>query len=130
MTMPHITPINPELLTDSDVEYANFSCCGDEDLVLLRCPACGHLSVQCYECETWYVDLADTGRIESAYLSDDERLACSQCAVPFEDACHLMEGVVDKYLPTAAQVIAAGYGRHLARHLREQHGVVPPAPDA
>lgn len=125
--MSHIKPRNPTLLTDSDVDYANFSCCGDEDLVFLRCPACGHISVQCYECETWYVDLADTGRMESAYLSgDDERLACPQCSVPFEDFCYLMEGIVDKYLPTAAQVIAAGYGRHLARHVQEQHGVLLP----
>lgn len=129
--MSHIKSRNPALLTDSDVEYANFSCCGDEDLVFLRCPACGHISVQCYECETWYVDLADTSRMESSFLSGgDERLACSSCGVPFEDFCYLMEGVVDKYLPTATQVIAAGHGRHLARHLREQHGVVPPASDA
>lgn len=129
--MSHIKSRNPALLTDSDVEYANFSCCGDEDLVFLRCPACGHISVQCYECETWYVDLADTSRMESSFLSGgDERLACSSCGVPFEDFCYLMEGVVDKYLPTAGQVIAAGHGRHLARHLREQHGVVPPTPDA
>ena len=128
--MSHIKSRNPALLTDSDVDYANFSCCGDEDLVFLRCPACGHLSVQCYECETWYVDLADTSRMESSFLSGgDERLACSSCGVPFEDFCYLMEGVVDKYLPTAGQVIDAGYGRHLARHLREQHGVVltPPS---
>lgn len=46
---------------------------------------------------------------------DIERLVCSSCGVPFEDFCYLMEGVVDKYL---------------ARHLREQHGVVPPARDA
>lgn len=127
--MAHIKPCNPALLTDSDVEYANFSCCGDEDLVFLRCPACGHISVQCYECETWYVDLADTSRMESSYLSGgDERLTCSSCGVPFEDVCYLMEKVVDKYLPTAAQVIDAGHGGHLARHLREQHGVLlPPA---
>lgn len=128
--MSDIKPRNPALLTDSDVEYANFSCCGDEDLVFLRCPACGHISVQCYECETWYVDLADTGRVESSFLSDgDERLACSSCGVPFEDFCYLMEGVVDKYLATVVQVIDAGHGRHLARHLRERHGVVltPPS---
>ena len=129
--MGDIKPRNAALLTDDDVEYANFSCCGDEDLVFLRCPACGHISVQCYECETWYVDLADTSRMESSFLSDgDERLACSNCGVPFEDFCYLMEGVVDKYLATAAQVIAAGHGRHLARHLRERHGLLPPAPDA
>ena len=128
--MSDIKPRNPTLLTDGDVEYTHFHCCGDEDLVFLRCPACGHISVQCYECETWYVDLANTSRMESSFLSGgDERLACSSCGVPFEDFCYLMEGVVDKYLPTAAQVIAAGHGRHLVRHLREQRGVVltPPS---
>ena len=59
--------------------------------------------------------------MESSFLSGgDERLACSSCGLPFEDACHLMDEVVDKYLPTAEQVIAAGHGRHLARHLRER----------
>lgn len=129
--MSDITPNNAALLTDGDVEYTHFHCCGDEDLVFLRCPACGHISVQCYECETWYVDLADTSRRARSYLlSEDERLECTHCRQPFEDACHLMDEVVDKYLPTAEQVIDAGHGRHLARHLREQHGLIPPGPDA
>ena len=60
--------------------------------------------------------------MENSFLSGgDERLACPSCGVPFEDFCYLMEGVVDKYLATA---------RQLARHLREQHGLLPPAPDA
>ena len=63
--------------------------------------------------------------MESSFLSGgDEWLACSSCGVPFEDFCYLMEGVVDKYLATVVQVIDAGHGRHLAHHLREQHGAV------
>lgn len=31
-----IKPTNPTLLTDLDVEYSYFDCCGDEDLVFLR----------------------------------------------------------------------------------------------
>jgi hypothetical protein len=118
---------NPALLTDKDVEYAHFNCCGDEDLVFLRCPSCGHIWVQCYECETWYIDLTDITKTESAFLSNvDERLSCPSCHKPFEDFYYLMEGIVDKYLPTAKQVIDAGHGRHLARHLREKHGTPPP----
>ncbi|MES2300410.1 MAG: hypothetical protein V4582_25470 [Pseudomonadota bacterium] len=60
-------------------------------------------------------------------MSDiNERLSCSNCHKPFEDFYYLMDRFVDKYLPTAAQVIEAGYGRHLARHLQEKHGIRQP----
>ena len=127
--MADIKPQNPALLTDEDVEYANFKCCGDEDLVFLRCRSCGHIWVQCYECDTWYTDLTDITKTESAFLSNvNERVSCPSCHKPFEDFYYLMEGFVDKYLPTAEQVIEAGHGEHLARHLREQYGVLPPEP--
>jgi hypothetical protein len=122
--MTGINPRDPSLLTDEDVEYAHFKCCGDEDLVFLRCPSCGHIWVQCYECETWFTDLNDLTKTASAFLSTEaEHLNCPKCMTPFEDYFHLMEGFVDKYLPSAPQVIEAGFGKHLARHLREKHGV-------
>lgn len=37
-----------------------------------------------------------------------------QCRETFKDAWHLMDEVVDKYLPIAAHMIATGHGRHLA----------------
>lgn len=127
--MADIKPRNPALLTDDDVEYAHFKCCGDEDLVFLRCPSCGHIWVQCYECDTWYTDLSDLAKVASAFLSNvNERVNCPSCHKPFDDFCYLMEGFVDKYLPTAEQVISAGHGQHLARHLRERYGVLTPEP--
>jgi hypothetical protein len=122
--MSDIAPKNPELLTDQDVEYAHFKCCGDEDLVFLRCSACGHIWVQCYECETWYVDLSDLGKTQDAFLgSANERLACPCCHKPFEDFAYLSPEHVDKYLPTAKQVIEKGFGMHLSAYLREKHGI-------
>jgi hypothetical protein len=122
--MAGIKPRDPSLLTDEDVEYAHFRCCGDEDLVFLRCPSCGHIWVQCYECDTWYTDLQDVTKTKSAFLSStEERVNCPHCQVPFDDYFYLMEGIVDKYLPTAQQVIEAGFSKHLARHQRERHGI-------
>lgn len=122
--MSDIKPHSDSLLTDDDVEYVHFRCCGDEDLVFLRCPACSHIWVQCYECDNWFTDLSDLAKTESSFLSStEERVNCPQCMKPFEDYFYLKDGIVDKYLPTAEQVIAAGYGKHLARHQREKHGV-------
>ncbi len=55
--MTDIKPPDGNLLTDRDVDYALFRCCGDEDLIFLRCPKCGHIWVECYECSNWFVDL-------------------------------------------------------------------------
>jgi len=123
--MSSIKSLDPSLLTDTDVEYAHFKCCGDEDLVFLRCPACVHIWVECYECNTWYTDLNDLSKTESAFLLDaTEREKCPRCRTPFEDFYYLMEGFVEKYLPTADQVIEAGHGRYLSRVLREKHGIL------
>ena len=127
--MSDIKPHDESLLTDTDVEYQYFRCCGDEDLVFLRCSACGHIWVQCYECDTWYPDLNDLSKTDSSFLvSTNERVSCPHCEKKFEDFHYLKEGIVDKYLPSAAQVIEAGFGRYLARHLREKHGVLSAAP--
>ena len=122
--MATIKAKDPSLLTDDDVEYSHFNCCGDEDLVFLRCPACGHIWVECFECSTWYVDLTDLGKTERAFLSRvEERLACPSCKKPFEDFYYLMENYVDNYLPTARQVIDAGSSKYLAPHLRDQYRI-------
>ncbi len=122
--MADIKPRNLALLTDDDVEYANFKCCGDEDLVFVRCPSCGQISVQCYECDTWYINLSNVDETTSSFLSDvNQRLKCPHCDQPFQDFYYLMEGFVDKYLPTAKQVIDAGHGHHLAIHLRKKFGI-------
>lgn len=114
-----IKPRDDERLTDLDVDYAPFHCCGDEDLVFLRCPQCGHIWVECYECSTWYVDLNDLSRRVSSYSSDvNERLSCPSCRVPFADFLYLQEGTVDRYLPTAEQVVAAGFERYLGHQLK------------
>jgi hypothetical protein len=118
-----ITPRNSKLLSDRDIDYAPFRCCGDEDLVFLRCEHCGHIWVECYECSTWYVDLNDLSKRELSFLSDeDERMSCPACRKPFADFYYLMDPYVDRYLATADQVVAAGFGRFLASHLRNQDG--------
>lgn len=109
MTGSDIKPHDAKLLTDLDVDYAPFHCCGDEDLVFLRCPRCGHIWVECYECSTWYVDLNDLSRRANTFGAD--RVACPS---------YLRAGAVDRYLPTAAQVRTAGFERYLGPHLRQK----------
>ena len=117
--MSAIKPRDSSLLTDLDVDYAPFRCCGDEDLVFLRCEHCGHIWVECYECSTWYVDLNDFSRVASSFLSDvNQRLSCPSCRTQFADFFYLKAENVDRYLATREQVIAAGFGRYLAAHLR------------
>src|SRR5512140_770299 len=98
--MSHIRPSNPELLTDLDVDYTHFHCCGDEDLVFLRCPPCGHIMVFCYECDTLYPNLADTStRSGLGLTSPTDRVVCPACSVAFEHYGFLMPEHVASYLP-------------------------------
>ncbi|WP_374582857.1 hypothetical protein [Pseudoduganella sp.] len=107
-------------LTDQDVEYSHFSCCGDEDLAFLRCPKCSHIWVECYECSTWYIDLNDLRKIASALPSGSgESPCCPECQVAFEDEHYLKQSHAGKYRPTAFQVVEAGLGRYLASHLHQ-----------
>jgi hypothetical protein len=115
--MTDIKPRDLSLLTDDDVEYAHFKCCEDEDLVFLHCSSCGHIWVLCYECETCYTDLRDLTRTECCMSEQVNN--CPHCGKPFAELHYLTEVFVDKYLPTAQQVIDAG----LAKHLREKHGI-------
>jgi len=114
-------PHDPRLLTDQDVDYGAFRCCGDEDLVFLRCKHCGHVWVECYECSTWYVDLNDLSKTASSFLSStDERLACPACRRRFVDFEYLDPAKVDHCLATEQQVVDAGHERFLAPHLRQE----------
>jgi hypothetical protein len=117
--LSQIRPSNPDLLTDLDVDYTHFHCCGDEDLVFLRCPRCGHMMVFCYECDTLYPDLSDTSTQGAIGLTaPTDRVVCSACSVAFEHHGFLMPEHVDSYLPTAQQVRDAGFGHLLAAHRR------------
>ena len=117
--MSDIRPRDNSLLTDLDIDYAPFRCCGDEDLVFLRCPNCGYIWVECYECSTWYVDLTDLSQTDSSFAIDPKhQMGCPSCRVPFNDANYLMDGIVDSYLPTRQQVVDFGLGHYLASHLR------------
>jgi hypothetical protein len=116
-----VRPSNPDLLTERDVLGSPFHCCGDEDLVFLRCPACAHIMVFCYECDTLYLDLADTSQSRGLTLtSRGTRLQCPRCDRPFEDPQFLAPENVDKYLPTERQVREAGFGHLLVSDRSEQ----------
>jgi len=122
--MSAIKPSRSDLLTDEDVEYSFFDCCGDEDLVFLRCASCAHIWIECYECSTWYTDLADLSCTASSFVADpDDRVACPECQRRFPDFHYLMADHVDAYLATAEQVIGAGYGRFLSKLLRQRYGI-------
>ncbi len=120
--MSHIRPRNPRLLTDLDVNYEPFRCCGDEDLVFIKCPACQHVMVFCYECDTLYGDLHDLTQLSGTTLIDGQyRVVCPTCCQPFEDFAFLMQPHVDKYLVTVEEVIGHGFGHLLSEPLRQRH---------
>ena len=115
--MSDIKPQNPELLTDSDVNYDAFHCCGDEDLVFIKCPDCRYVMVFCYECDTLYPDLSDTTVQEGVPLTrSTDRVTCPKCKVRFADYHFL----VDRYLCTAAEIRAAGHERLLSDEVRSR----------
>lgn len=116
--MSYIQPLNPRLLTDLDVNYVPFHCCGDEDLVFLKCPRCSHLMIFCYECDTLYPDLMNPEtKMGVALTSESDRLVCPNCHEPFEDYYFLRRPNVDKYLVTAEEVTSRGFA-HLLAHDR------------
>ncbi len=117
--MSQIHPTRSDLLNDDSVDYSPFSCCGDEDLVFLKCPSCDFIWVECFECSTWYVDLTDLDLRESSYVADDEhRMNCPRCETAFADLFYLSDDNCDRYLPTRQQVIDAGHGALLADKLK------------
>ena len=108
--MSQIQPNNPELLTDDAVDHSQIQCCGDENLVFLKCPHCGHIWIECYECSTWFTDLGNLESRQSCYLGhDDQRVQCPLCNKPFEDFHYLENGTCDAYLPTLQEVQDAGW---------------------
>jgi hypothetical protein len=117
--MSNIQPKDPRLLTDRDVNYEPFHCCGDEDLVFIKCARCAHLMVFCYECDTLYPDLTDTTKQQQMpHTRESDRLICPNCNQPFPDFYFLMQPYVDKYLVTAEEVMSRGFGHLLAEHRR------------
>jgi hypothetical protein len=119
--MSHIKPRRPDLLTDLDVNYEPFHCCGDEDLVFVKCPACQHLMVFCYECDTLYPDLSDPTTMSGlSAVGGDYRVLCPACGKVFEDSAFLMQPFVDKYLVTVEDVVSRGFGHLLSEALRRK----------
>ena len=122
--MPSIKPKDPRLLTDQDIDSDPFHCCGNEELVFLRCPACHHIMAFCSECDTLYPDLQDLTRQEPVSLTElKHRLTCPACRKSFDEYYFLRPPFVDKYLPTAEQVIAAGFGYLMSEERRREHGL-------
>ena len=108
-----------KFLTDVDVNYAPFHCCGDEDLMFIKCPDCQHVMVFCYECDTLYPDLSDLSVREPVPLTrDTDRVVCPRCKVPFADYSFF----VDRYFLTAAEVVAKGFGHLLSDEMRKRTG--------
>ena len=117
--MGDIKPHDAKLLTDDDVDYSLFSCCGDEDLVFLRCRICQHIWVECFECSTWFVDLDNLDLRESCFLtSEGMRLKCPSCSTPLSHNSYLSREHCDLYLATRQQVVAAGFARFLSESQR------------
>lgn len=76
-----------ESVKEIDLNFAEFACCGDEDLFPFKCSSCGRVMVYCYECDTLYPDLRDTKVQEAAANSfDPERpiFGCPACGHAFE----------------------------------------------
>ena len=75
------------IVTEADLDFARFRCCGDEDLYPFGCPDCGRLMVFCYECDTLYDDLRDLTRQETEINHFDPSrpiFACPGCGRLFE----------------------------------------------
>ena len=117
--MTGIETQNPMLLTDLDVNYEPFHCCGDEDLVFIKCPSCQHLMVFCYECDTLYPQLGNLAIHYHVFTTHEmDRLNCPHCHKPFPDFHFLRPPMVDKYLVTQDEVIEKGFVHLLAKHRR------------
>jgi hypothetical protein len=106
-----------KVVEESDLDFAHFHCCGDEDLYPFGCPACGHLMVFCYECYTLYDNLTDLAH-QGALVNHSDTTApifhCPSCGRPFEyffmrDGC---------YKVPMAQWVGAGFGHLLNKASR------------
>ena len=119
--MSGIQPKDSRLLTDRDVNYEPFHCCGDEDLVFIKCPSCSHLMVLCYECDTLYPELSDTTKQQQIPCTrETDWFICPNCHEPFPDFYFLMPPYVDKYLVTAREVVERGFAHLLSPDLQNR----------
>ena len=119
--MSVIHPRDPRLLTDDDVLPEAFACCGDEDVVFVKCPGCRAIMVFCFECDTLFPEPSrpdERRRVRLTAATD--RLACPRCGESFPDRDFLAEENVDRYLVSAEEVIAAGYEDLLVPGRRER----------
>lgn len=74
-------------MTEQDLDFKAFRCCGDEDLYPFRCPNDGRCMVFCYECDTLYWDLSDTSNSRhdvNHFDPDRPSFACPSCGFEFE----------------------------------------------
>jgi predicted RNA-binding Zn-ribbon protein involved in translation (DUF1610 family) len=100
------------LVEESDLDFSRFRCCGDEDLYPFACPRCGRVMVFCYECDTLYRNLDDTGDQYTEINHRDPRepvFACPQCGYPF-DYFFIGDG---RYRVAHERWVAAGFGHLL-----------------
>ena len=98
-----------EPVQESDLDFAAFGCCGDEDLFPFKCSGCGHVMVFCYECDTLYPDLSDTSarRTEiNSFYPERPIFSCPRCGYLFE--YRFMSN--PSYLVSTAEWRSAGYG--------------------
>lgn len=100
-------------IKEEDLDFSNFSCCGDEDLFPFKCSVCGHIMVFCYECDTLYSDLRDTSQNNEVEINnfDPKRpiFSCPKCHHDFE--YYFMKN--PKYEVSREEWLRSGYGRLL-----------------
>lgn len=71
--------IRPKWVIEQIMRWERFTCCGDEDLVPLKCPHCAHIFVVCCECDSTYPNLSDL----SQHMHTGE-FECPQCALSLD----------------------------------------------
>jgi hypothetical protein len=79
---------NPDArVREEDLDFAQFNCCGDEDLFPFKCAECGLPAVFCYECGTLYPNLPDTSQSTHEVNHFDPTRPhhhCPRCGYAFE----------------------------------------------
>jgi hypothetical protein len=100
----HVVTDDANAVTDVDINHDAIHCCGNEDLVIVRCPACRQLWIYCAADDVCHVDLQTTARKLDATRGDK----CPSCGT----ATHLHEAIAP-LLPTRDEVVAAGLERYL-----------------
>lgn len=97
------------IISEPDLMFSLFSCCGDEDLYPFRCPECGRCMVFCYECDTLYADLANlTIRGSEAINHSDPNSPIFSCRCGFQFEYRFMDN--PEYRSTEKQWLEFGAG--------------------